>query len=149
MKKKYDVVPFVSVGKMEFGMTKDQIEDIIGKPSDIIDDNIMGEVRVHYPDFILVFIRKKLVDVRFSDQLNMDNTLLFIKGINILETKNLIEVLSEITRSKPSNEIKGFINFYGLGINLAGFGKKKMKDKREVRFYSKGRKKYYELYLSA
>lgn len=149
MKKKYEVIPFVSVGNVRFGMSKEEIEHVLGKPNQVIDDSILGEVRVEYPDFVLVLIRKRLVDVRFSDELNMDNLIIVVREVNLLETENLLDVLSGKPKSKPSKEIKGFINFYGLGMNLAGFGKKKMKNKRELRFYSKGRKKYYELYLSA
>ncbi|WP_405397838.1 hypothetical protein [Maribacter sp. Asnod2-G09] len=140
MKKKYEVIPFISVGNINFGISKENVEENIGKPNKIIDNPIMGEVSVYYPDFILIFIRKRLVDVRFTDELNMDNLSIIVKEVDILETKNLINILSEMPRAKPSKEIKGYINFYNLGLNLAGFGRKKMKNKREIRFFSKGRK---------
>ena len=148
-KRQYVVVPFKSVGNLKFGMTQEDVEGIMGKPNETIDDKIMGEVRESRNDFILIYIRKKLVEVRFSDKLNLEEIEIVLGSINLFDCPNVVDTLLNYPNSKPSKKVKGYINFYGLGINLGGFGKTKLKDSREMRIFAKGRIKYFELYLTA
>jgi hypothetical protein len=148
-KRHYIVKPYESVGDLKFGMTQLEIEHIIGKSNEIIDDKVMGEIRENRNDFVLVYIRKKLVDIRFSEKHNLNEINIFLEDINLCNTLNIIDTLSNYPNSKPSKIFKGYINFYGLGINFSGIGKTKSKEGKEIRFFAMNRKKYYELYLKA
>ena len=149
MKEKFEIIPFVSVNNMKFGMTLEDIEYLIGKPNDLINDEIMGEVRAYYSNFVLIFIRKKLIEFSFNESIGMNELEIIVNGGEIVNNVKIIDVLSELPKSKPSEIKRGSINFYGLGINLGGFKKSKYFPKKEIRVFSKGRIKYYELYLNA
>ncbi|AYN04384.1 hypothetical protein [Flavobacterium sp. 140616W15] len=149
MKEELNIIPFVSVGEIKFGMTKEEVFELMGEANDLINDLIMNEVRAYYDDFVLVFIRKRLVDFRFSSETNLENVKIFINNIDLVNTNNIINVLSSLSNSKPSEEVKGYINFYGLGICLGGFGKRKINSGKEIRVFSKGRLGYYKIFLEA
>ncbi len=149
MKEELNIIPFVSVGEIKFGMTKEEVFELMGEANYLINDLIMNEVRACYDDFVLVFIRKRLVDFRFSSETNLENVKIFINNIDLVNTNNIINVLSSLSNSKPSEEVKGYINFYGLGICLGGFGKRKINSGKEIRVFSKGRLGYYKIFLEA
>ena len=148
-KKQFVVIPYKSVGDLNFSMTQLDVEQILGKSYETINDNIMGEIREYRTDFILVYIRNKLVDIRFSDKNKLNEINIYLNDIVINNCSNIIDVLINYPNSKPSEIFNGYINFYGLGINLGGFGKAKSKEGREIRFFAKNRIKYYEHYLKA
>ncbi len=142
----YIVKPYISVGNIEFEKSIEDTIENLGEPIKIIEDEIMRETRVYYPNFVLVFLRNRLKDIRFSDELEMKKLNILLNEVNITKEKDLITRLSEIPKSKPSEIIKKTINFNGLGINITNY---ESKIKREIRFFAKSRKKYYELYQLA
>jgi hypothetical protein len=148
MKKEYVIVPFISVGNIKFGMTQEEIEAFEGKPKNTTNDPIMGEIREEREYFEIVYIRKKVAEIRFSDAMKMKELNLSYQNLDLTESSNLIESLSSINKSKPSKEVKKCINFYGLGFSLLGYRNKTLTG-REITFFAKNRLEFYELYLIA
>jgi hypothetical protein len=56
MKKEYVIVPFISVGNINFGMTQEEVEAFEGNPKNTVNDPIMGEIREEREYFEIVYM---------------------------------------------------------------------------------------------
>ena len=137
--------------KINFDMTQKEVEKALGyKAAKIEIDNIMEETREIRYACIYRYINKKLVDIQF----NLNNNLM-IKEIELFnekdETVNKEEIIKKLKEIDTSSEESkdGYINFYKLGINLGGFGKKKIPEKMLVIAFSKERINFYKRFLKA
>ncbi|MDR2904778.1 MAG: hypothetical protein LBU73_02340 [Helicobacteraceae bacterium] len=127
--------------EIKFGISQNDLKAILGKPFRVIIDNILNQTKEIRSSSEFIFEKKKLVNIDFFP--NVD---LFINNINLFETENVIEKLSEF--DFPTKEWKnGYINFYNLGISMGGFGKRKIPEKKVIRIFSKERIQFYEFFL--
>ncbi|MDR2904519.1 MAG: hypothetical protein LBU73_00985, partial [Helicobacteraceae bacterium] len=84
---------------------------------------------------------KELVDITFT--LNVD---LWINNIEVFNNDNFLNEISKFDNPTPEGK-NGYINFYGLGISIGGFGKKKIPEKKLVSAFSENQIKFYEFFL--
>jgi hypothetical protein len=125
-----------------YGMTQEEVKNILGEDAPKIEiDNIMEETREYRSGMIFTYINNELIDITFT--VNVD---LWIDNIEVFNDKNFLSTISNF--DTPTSEGKnGYINFYGLGISIGGFGKRKIPEKKLVTAFSKSRIKFYEFLL--
>ena len=139
--------PYIGInfyGKIiNFNMSQKEVRKITGENAPKVEiDNIMEEIREYRSGIIFIYINKKLVDIIFS--LHVE---LFINGIEVFKSSNLIEELKQY--DEQAEETNTYSNFYKLGISVGGFGKRKIPEKKLVTAFCKDRIKFYEMYLKS
>jgi hypothetical protein len=130
-------------GKMiNFNMTQKEVKIITGEESPKIEiDNIMKEINEYRSGMIFTYINNKLAEITFS--LHVE---LFIKGIEIFKSENLIEELKKY--DEQAEGTSAYSNFYKLGISVGGFGKKKIPEKKLIIAFCKDRMEWYKLFIN-
>jgi hypothetical protein len=139
---KVEIKPNEGINDIKFGITQNQLEQIMGKPPKAEIDNIMEEVREMRQGMIFRFVPDTLKDIVISKHVDA-----WVHGIDIFNTANLINLLSAY--DEPTKETDGYVNFYGLGLSVGGFGKKKIPEGKLVTVFAPDRKQYYEYFLLA
>jgi len=132
-----EIHPYVGAGKLQFGMTRDEVEEILGKPDDVEIDS-EEEVRELRNENGLqtVYSRKdkRLVEIGFSSNiqiLTFNNTALFTN-----EPLDVFRIL--LAADEQPYELLGFIVLLNLGITLTGFHDEAT-DERAVTVFTRGR----------
>lgn len=137
MSELFEIDPYVGVGKLKFGMTQDEVAQILETPDDVEIDS-EEEIREYRNDNGLQTVYskrdKRLVEIGFSsniETLTFNNTPLF--------TKNPFDVFRIlVVADKQPYELLGFIVLLNLGITLTGFHDKAA-DERAVTVFTRGR----------
>ena len=128
---------------VNFGMSQKEIKRIFREEAPRIEiDNIMEEIREYRCGMIFTYTKKKLL-MDITATLHVE---LYYKDIDIFNTESVIEKLSLLDTPTPEAK-NGYINFYGLGISMGGFGKRKIPEKKIVTIFPKDRIKFYEITL--
>jgi hypothetical protein len=108
-----DIVPYEAVGRLRFGMNRDDVVGILGEPR-IVSMRPEGEVRLIYEDRQFTVGPKGLVEVGLLPEASVS-----IMGVNVFgDPKSFINICDLDTEPK---EILGFIVFLNLGITMTGF----------------------------
>jgi hypothetical protein len=140
------IKPYVGIdfyGKnINFNMSQKEIRKIIGENAPKIEiDNIMEEIREYRSGMIFTYKNKKLLDITFTINVELN-----IFDIEIFKEENLLEKIKE--HDSPTVEGKnGYMNFYKLGICIGGFGKRKIPEKKLVTAFCEERIKFYEFFI--
>ncbi len=132
-----EIHPYVGAGKLRFCMTRHEVEEILGKPSDVeIDPE--GEVREFRNENGLQTVYsekdKRLVEIGFSsniETLTFNNTALFTN-----EPLDVFRIL--LAADRQPYELLGFVVLLNLGITLTGFHDEAT-DGRSVTVFARGR----------
>ena len=130
MDTKFNIVPYVSVGEIKFGMTLDELTEIFGKAPDTnYKDAILKITHLEW-DNVSIRLNKqgKVNEVTFLEGVNKA----YYEGIDILNTPALIKILNKI--EKPYNTV-GFKIYLKIGIALSGFSR--YKEEKTVSVFSK------------
>ncbi|MDR3324111.1 MAG: outer membrane protein assembly factor BamE [Zoogloeaceae bacterium] len=117
----FEIVPFVGVENLRFGMTPQQVADILGAPSSI-GEGYYGErqeYRTDGNDLLVTYDEKDNTAVHFGFWPKM-------RGLSFKEKKLFqmpeLEALAVLIKEDDSPyEVLGIINFLGLGITMSGF----------------------------
>jgi hypothetical protein len=133
----YEINPNAGVGKLQFGMTRDEVVEILGKPDDVEIDS-EEEVREFRNENGLqtAYSRKdkRLIEIGFSSNiktLTLNNTALFTN-----EPLDVFRIL--LAADEQPYELLGFIVLLNLGITLTGFHDEAT-DERAVTVFTRGR----------
>jgi hypothetical protein len=123
----FDIVPFIGVGPLRFGMTPVETHAIVGAPGDTsilrYPDMTKRERRDAYSSGMhLVFTEPsaaaRLVEFGFSDRCRR----LRYKGVELFQVMPRLDVGPRLAADDPDvKETFGFLVFLKLGITLAGF----------------------------
>ncbi|MFD2909206.1 hypothetical protein ACFSX9_10745 [Flavobacterium ardleyense] len=117
MKKVYEIVPYVSVGEIKFGMKKEEVIAVFGKEPDLITKGFLGTIELQWESVVVRFNKKGLVnEVSF-----LPNNNVFFNGRDILNDPETLKILSKL--EKPYITV-GFKVFFNFGIAVTGFSKK-------------------------
>jgi hypothetical protein len=118
---KFEIVPFVSVGKLKFGMTVEEVMDILGMPSHV-NENDEGE-RVEFRsinyDILVTYDKKTRTAVEFGFGKTIKYLSFIRQNIFLLPTLEVLNILAKEDGSPY--EALGIINFLNLGITVSGF----------------------------
>lgn len=112
----FEIDPYAGVGPVKFGMSKKDVEKILGKPEDAYKDFLDRTVEVR-GSISIKYAKSKVNEVSFLDGVDV-----FLNGINILKDKDAIKKLDSL--GQPHNSV-GFKIYFDLGIMVTGFSKKK------------------------
>ena len=119
LSQKFIIVPYQSVGPIRFGMSRKEIETLLGKPLKEIND-ILERSELIYGDLSIKLAKKTGVnEVSFNKDPSIN---LIYNDLNIFQTEDIIEKLKQV--EKPFNSV-GFKVFFEIGLALTGFSKKK------------------------
>jgi hypothetical protein len=128
MSKVYDLIPYISVGDIKFGITKIDLVDIFSKEPDLISVSFSKRTTLEWGIIKVRLNKKGLVDeVSFID----DCSVLY-DGMDIFNDPKTIKELTK--REKPYSTV-GFKVFFEFGIAITGFSKKK--DYKSLSVFSK------------
>lgn len=109
----HEVIPYVGVGTLCFGMTEDEATGSVGSPVRST-RTASGEHRLIYPEFHLTFSESRLAEVSFHPEAH-----LIVAGIDLFRDA---EPLQHLARLDPLPlESVGILYFPNLGITLSGF----------------------------
>jgi hypothetical protein len=129
MNKEYEIEPYISVGDIKFGMTREEVELLFGQKPDYVDIGFLKKENLIWGNVSVKLNKKSLVEeVSFMGTLNV-----FYEGINILNDSTVTKVLNRI--EKPLSAV-GFKIYPSIGIALTGFSKKP--ENKTVSVFSKG-----------
>jgi hypothetical protein len=111
----FEIVSYVGVKPLLFGMTEAQVEKLLGRPLDVI-INDLGERDVEYKNFSLRYSREDatLVEVGLLPRSNVT-----IRGIDLFNNPKAFETL--LREDSCPLEVHGFVVLLNLGITLTGF----------------------------
>lgn len=130
METSFLVIPFKSVGKIEFGMDKIEIENFFGRSPDYIDIGFLGKTNMVWGDITVKINKKGVVDeVTFGSS---EEIHVLLNAIDLLKDSQVIKKLNKI---EEPDSIVGFKVYYSLGIAITGTGKSK--EERTVSVFSK------------
>lgn len=113
----YRIEPHVGVGPIRFGMRKKEVERVLGKPADTYKDfldrtvEVRGDVSVKYGS------GGKVNEVSFLQDADV-----WLGDISILKDRDAVKRLDAL--DKPEVSV-GYRIYFGLGLMLTGFGRKK------------------------
>lgn len=128
MSKVYDLIPYISVGDIKFGMTKTDLVNVFSKEPDLISVSFSKRTTLEWGTIKVRLNKKGLVDeVSFID----DCSVLY-DGMDIFNDPKTIKELTK--REKPYNTV-GFKVFFEFGIAITGFSTKK--DYKSLSVFSK------------
>jgi len=131
-----DIVPFVSVGPLRFGMNRQQVKAQWGDPDKEEDDDIIGEIRLSWRGVVCRFEPRALKSVAISSPVRVTAL-----GIDIFAQKNALAALSKLD---PDTEDGGsYANFPKLGICLGGFGKRRIREGKVVFAYDRSKREFF------
>ena len=131
----YVVESFVSVGRIRFGMTKDDVKKIFGKePVSEYKSWDNKATNLIYSDINVILNKKGVVEeITFTE--GKDD--IIFDGKNLYKEKNIIKILS--SKEKPLKSL-GDIIFINMGIGFLQF---KYKEERAITAFAKELKKEY------
>ena len=133
----YVVESFVSVGRIRFGMTKDDVKKIFGKEpvSEYKSWDKKATNLMYSDDNINVILNKKgfVEEITFTEG---ENDIIF-EGKNLYKEKDIIKILS--LKEKPLKSLGDTI-FINMGIGFLQF---KYKEERAITAFAKELKKEY------
>ena len=135
----------ITIGSVDvnFGMSQKEVKRILKEEAPRIEiDNIMEEIREMRWGMIFTYTKKQLL-MGIRATLNVE---LYYEDIDIFNTEGVIDKLSLFDSPTPEAQ-NGYINFYGLGISMGGFGKRKIPEKKLVSIFPKDRVRFYEFFL--
>jgi len=125
----YDVIPYVGVGPLRFGMTPEDVTRSSGPPLHN-DRTRNNELKQRHPDFTLVFSDAVgLVEASFAPEAH-----LMVGGVDLFRHRAPLRHLAALDPS-PLESV-GILYFPKLGITLSGFHKE---DSRTVTVMCGGR----------
>lgn len=128
MTKTYDLVPYVSVGEIKFGMTKTELMKIFSKEPNFTSISFSKRTTLDWDSIKVRLNKKGLVDeVSFIEGYSI-----IYNGLDILNDSKAIKELSK--KEKPYSSV-GFKVFFEFGIAVTGFSKKK--DHKALSVFSK------------
>ena len=131
---KYVVESFVSVGKIKFGMSKEEVKKIFGKEPASEDKNWINKTNMMYDNINVILNKKGVVDeITFTEGKNE----IIFDGMDLYKEKNIIKLLT--TKEKPLKSA-GDIIFINMGIGFLQF---KYKEERAITVFAKELKKEY------
>lgn len=133
----FEIDPYIGVGKLKFGMTQDEVAQIVGKPDNVEIDS-EEEIREFRNENGLQTVYsekdKHLVEIGFSSNIT---ALSFHKtGLFTNAPLATLRVLNDA--DKQPFELLGFIVLLNLGITLTGFHDEAT-DERAVTVFTRGR----------
>ena len=110
----YELLPYVAVGPLRFGMTTAEVESVMGTPLRISATS-RREPRYRYPEFNAVFaLTGGLAEVSFFDTAHV-----LIEAVDIFETPWPLQHLLKLDPG-PLEDV-GFLLLPKLGIMCTGF----------------------------
>jgi hypothetical protein len=116
MEKEMTVVPFISVGEIKFGMTKNEVLKLFDKEPKIFKD-FLKRTNLFW-DYISVILDKKgfVCEITISE----NEIPIIYDGKNLFKNENIIKVLNKI--EKPINKF-GYRIYLNLGIGFLDWNK--------------------------
>ena len=116
MEQSFEIVSYVGAKPLLFGMTRGQVESIVGPAVRITTDDDLGETEASYVAFNIQYSKqnKTLVEIGF-----LKTARVTILGINSFTQKNGFREL--LRHDSCPYECFGFIVLLDLGITLTGF----------------------------
>jgi hypothetical protein len=117
----FEIIPFVSVGKLTFGMAIDEIADILGMPLHISgnDDGERIEFRSVNYDIIVTYAKNSNTAVEFGFGKTAKGLSFKGQRLFVLPPLDVLNIL--INEDGLPYEVLGVIDFLGLGITASGF----------------------------
>jgi hypothetical protein len=115
MENNFDIISYVGAMPLQFGMTKDQVEKLVGAPLRMT-VNRLGETNAQYESFSVRYSQtdKSLVEIGFSPSAKVT-----VGGTDLFETPGNFRQL--LQHDSCPYEYVGFIILLDLGITLTGF----------------------------
>lgn len=134
----YIIYPYVGVGQLQFGMSRNKVAELMGVPDDVDIDAVEKEVTEYRHDSRITLVYSldddKLIEIGFGPNIKnlvFNNIRMFCENPEIV-IKNLMTF-----DDKPFEHV-GFIVFFELGITLAGIFDRDDSDKA-ITVFNKGR----------
>jgi hypothetical protein len=133
MKNEYLIKPYLSVGQIEFGMSREEVERLFDVPPDRVAKSFTGKTGLYWNN----------ISVKINTLNKMDE-ISFLSGGTyniVLNDINLFEDV-EVKKKLDSIEIpfvnRGFEVYFSLGISTTGFSNKEEEsNEKTVSIFSK------------
>lgn len=115
MKRRFDLQPLVGPSPIRFGMSEEQVDDLLGKPQ-TKSVNSRNEQKWDYDEFIVTFgsIGEGVVEVAFLPEAEIS-----LFGINLFGDQEAFAKV--LALNEEAFEDYGFIVFPALGLAFSGF----------------------------
>ena len=158
----WNIKPFEGINDIRFGITREDLKDILGESENVTEDRVMSQMAEYWAGIIFVFKNSmsdkiyKLCEIIVSEQISM-----FYDGIDLFHQNDAVGLL--LKRDTPVMDKKGyFAMFPNLGLILGGFEGKKVpasdlpKITKEYSEFSKGkiailfskeRARFYQIFM--
>ena len=118
---KLKIVPLEGVSELNFGLTAQQVKEILGPPEDSEIDNSDGELREFRRKSGLQTVYSdrgaRLVEIGFSRNI----TELEFDGVRLFQVSEEDALAAFRKRGARAHEVRGFLVFLDLGVTLTGF----------------------------
>jgi hypothetical protein len=118
MGKEYNIIPFVSVGEIQFGMAKDNILKLF-ESEPIIDKDFLNKIHLKW-DFISIILNKEGLasEITISES---DNEIIYC-GKNLFKNKKIIKVFDEMEEPIINYGYRIYVN---TGIGFVDWNRKR------------------------
>ena len=115
MKQSFEIISYVGVKPLLFGMTRSQVEALVGPPG-ILTKTFPGNANASYESFNIGYSKqdRKLIHIGFLPTAEVT-----IRGMNPFTQKSAFRNL--VRQDSCPYEYVGFIILLDLGITLTGF----------------------------
>lgn len=116
MEPSFEIISYAGAKPLLFGMTRGQVEAIVGSPARITTDDDLGETGASYAAFNIQYSKQneRLVEIGF-----LKTARVTVLGINPFTQKNGFREL--LRHDSCPYESYGFIVLLDLGITMTGF----------------------------
>jgi len=133
-----DIKPYKGVGAVKFGMTPDEVQAVLGEPDQTQENSPMEQYHElrNGVEHIYDLKKRKLVAVHYPKDSEVH-----YEGADIFTTKGIVETMKEAD-GEP-DEAGAYLNLPNLGVCLAGFGKRRIKEGKIVMVYNRTKKVMY------
>ncbi|MCD8043307.1 MAG: hypothetical protein LUH10_09610 [Tannerellaceae bacterium] len=132
---------------VRFGMSQEEVEQVMGRPAKYTVSNLINNV-VEPRDgmqFIYSMAEDKSTSLSFIEIPVGSGLKVTYEGIDFFGFKK-DEVVSQLSvYDTPTPNNGKYMNFYGLGICLGGYGRKRVEEKKFVRLFPASKQKKMEM----
>lgn len=139
METKFDIQPYVGIGRLRFGMKKDEVANILGPPDKLGKSTISSEIKEFRYDNGLQTVYSdtdyRLIEVSLYS--NIPNVKLNELDIFNRSGNEVIKCLIEAD-GNPLTTV-GIIVFLNLGISMTGFQQEDEPGQKSISVFEKGR----------
>jgi hypothetical protein len=123
-------------------MRRAQVAKLLGAPTKIDDDKLLGSFSEWRDALELVYEGGKLVEAKLKRPLGIE-----YDGIELWQTKDVVKQIK--ARSKDWEDTGWLLNFRDLGFVLGGFGTRRIPEGKQVIVYGTPRAATYRDFLNA